>query len=126
MRFQRLIAVLLIYILVFLPSFSLKVSQVVVSVPASDYHFRIRPLQLNFLFLGPDRPIKFVNEMFLFTFKDHMFDHVSLWCRLSISALHGASLVITIRVVKADYGWTFGHLDVLTIANSLLSNDVLP
>ena len=47
-----------------------------------------------------------------------------MYCWLSISALRGASLVITRRVVKADYGWTFGHLDVLTIANSLLSNDV--
>ena len=48
-----------------------------------------------------------------------------MYCWLSISALRGASLVITRRVVKADYGWTFGHLDVLTIANSLLSNDVV-
>ena len=31
------------------------------------------------MFLGPDQPIKFVNEMFLFIFKDHVFDHVSLW-----------------------------------------------
>ena len=42
-----------------------------------------------------------------------------------MSAFLGASLVITRRVVKADYGWTFGHLDVLTIANSLLSNGVV-
>ena len=48
-----------------------------------------------------------------------------MYCWLSISALRGASLVITRRVVKADYGWTFGHLNVLTIANSLLSNDVV-
>ena len=48
-----------------------------------------------------------------------------MYCWLSISALRGASLVITRRVVKADYGWTFGLLNVLTIANSLLSNDVV-
>ena len=42
----------------------------------------------------------------------------------SISAMHGASLVITRKVVKADYGWAFDHLDVLTITNSLLSNAV--
>ena len=48
-----------------------------------------------------------------------------MYCWLSISALRGASLVITRRVVKADYGWMFGHLDVLTIANGLLSNDVV-
>ena len=29
----------------------------------------LRPLQLNFLFLGLDQPIKFVNEMFLFILK---------------------------------------------------------
>ena len=39
--------------------------------------------------------------------------------------MHGASLVIARRVVKADYGWTFGHLDVLTITNSLLLNVVV-
>ena len=50
---------------------------------------------------------------------------MSMYCWLSISALHGVSFVITRTVVKADYGWTFGHLDVLTIANSLLSNDVV-
>ena len=48
-----------------------------------------------------------------------------MYCWLSISTLRGASLVITRRVVKADYGWTFGHLDVLTIANSLLLNDIV-
>ena len=72
-----------------------------------------RPLQLHFLFLGPDRPIKFVNKMFLFIFKDHVFDHMSVTSWPSISAMRGVSLVITRRVVKADYGWTFGHLDVL-------------
>ena len=34
----------------------------------------------------------------------------------------GVSLVITGRVVKADYGWMFG---VLTITNSLLSNTIV-
>ena len=36
-----------------------------------------------------------------------------------------ASLVNT-RVVKADFGWTFDHLDVLTISitNSLSSNSI--
>ena len=42
----------------------------------ANYFVKLRPLQLNFLFLGPDRPIKFVNEMFLFIFEDHVFDHV--------------------------------------------------
>ena len=41
---------------------------------------------------------------------------------LSISAMSGVSLVITRRVVKSDYGWTFG---VLIITNSLLSNAVV-
>ena len=66
--------------------------------------------------------------MFLFILKDHMFDHVShkmmsMFCWPSISAKHGASLVITRRVVKAEYGWTFGHL--LTVVNSSLSNTVV-
>ena len=50
---------------------------------------------------------------------------MSMFCWPSISAMHGTSLVITRRVLKADYGWTFGHLDVLTITNSLLSNAVV-
>jgi len=36
---------------------------------------------LNYLFLGPDQLIKFVNEMFLFILKDHVFDHVS--CKMA-------------------------------------------
>ena len=39
-----------------------------------------------------------------------------------MSAMRGVSLVITRRVVKADYGWTFA---VPTITNSLLSNIVV-
>ena len=63
--------------------------------------------------------------MFLFIFKYHVFDHESLWRRCIVGhpyLMHGASLVIARRVVKADYGWTFGNLDVLTITNSLLLN----
>ena len=87
----------------------------------------MKQLQLNFLFLRPNRPIKFVNEMFLFIFKDYVFDHESLWHRCVVGhpyLMHGASLVIA-RVVKADYGWTSGHLDVLTITNSLLLNTLV-
>ena len=50
---------------------------------------------------------------------------MSMYCWPSLSAICGASLVITRRVVKADYGWTFGHLDALTITNSLLFNAVV-
>ena len=50
-----------------------------------------------------------------------MIDRVSLWHQ---SAMHGASLVNTRRVVKADFGWTFDHLDVLTITNSLSLNSI--
>ena len=45
-------------------------------------------------------------------------------CWPSISGMHGANLVNTRRVVKADFGWTFDHLDVLTITNSLSSNAI--
>ena len=65
--------------------------------------FLLRPLQLNFLFLGPDRPIKFVNEMFLFIFKDHVFHHQSLWCRCIVGhpyLMHGVSLVIARELYK--------------------------
>ena len=50
----------------------------------ANYFFKLRPLQLNFLFLGPVRPIKFVNEMFLFIFEDHVFDRVSLWYQCTV------------------------------------------
>jgi len=33
-----------------------------------------------------------------------------MFCWPSVSAKRGASLVITRRVVNAEYGWTFGHL----------------
>ena len=45
-----------------------------------------------------------------------------MYCWPSISAMHGASLVNTRRVVKANFGWTFDHLDVLTINNNSSSN----
>ena len=48
---------------------------------------------------------------------------VLMYCWPSVSAKRGVSFVITRRVVKADYGWTFGHL--LTITNSSLSNAVV-
>ena len=38
--------------------------------------------------------------------------------------MRGASLVNTRRVVKTDFGWTFDHLDVLTITNGLSSNTI--
>ena len=38
-----------------------------------------------------------------------------MYCWSSISAMLGASLVITRRVVKADYGWTIGQLNILII-----------
>ena len=38
-----------------------------------------------------------------------------MYCWPSISALLGVSLVITRRVVKADYGWALGLLNVLII-----------
>ena len=38
--------------------------------------------------------------------------------------MHGASLVNTRRVVKADFGWTFDHLVVPAITNSLSSNSI--
>ena len=47
-----------------------------------------------------------------------------MYCWPSISAMRGASLVNTRRVVKADFGWMFDHLDVLTITNSLSSNAI--
>ena len=46
----------------------------------------------------------------------------SMYCWPSVSAKSGASLV-TRRVIKADYGWTFGYL--LNIANSSLSNAIV-
>ena len=63
--------------------------------------------------------------MFLFMFKDHIFDHVSLWRQCIVGYYVWANLFITRRVIKADYGRIFGHLDVLTITNSLLSNVVV-
>ena len=45
-----------------------------------------------------------------------------MYCWPFMSAMRGVSLVTTRRVVKADYGWTFGHLDV---TNSLLSNTIV-
>jgi len=64
----------------------------------SFYSITLRPLQLDYLFLGPNRLIKFVNEIFLFILKDHVFDHVShkmtlMFCWPSISAKCGASMV---------------------------------
>ena len=47
-----------------------------------------------------------------------------MYCWPSISAMRGASLINTRRVVKADFGWTFDHLDVLTITNSLSLNAI--
>ena len=88
----------------------------------------MRPLQLNFLFLGPNRLIKVGNEMFFVHFKRSCVRSRAFvrWCRCiycpSVSTKCGASLV-TRRVVKANYGWMFGYL--LYIANSLLSNAVV-
>ena len=45
-----------------------------------------------------------------------------MYCWPFMSAMRGPSLVTTRRVVKADYGWTFGHLD---LTNSLLLNAVV-
>ena len=47
----------------------------------------------------------------------------SMYCWPSVSAKRGVNFVITRRVIKADYGWTFGHL--LIITNSSLSNAVV-
>ena len=63
--------------------------------------------------------------MFLFILKSHVRSSefvASTYCWLSIPAMSGVSLVITRRVVKSDYGRTFG---VLIITNSLLSNAVV-
>jgi len=82
----------------------------------------IKKQNVNQSILGQSRDLFCPNqycphEMFLFIFKYHVFDHVSrkmtsMFCLTLISAKRGASMVITWKVVKAEYGWTFGHFKV--------------
>ena len=46
-----------------------------------------------------------------------------MYCWPSVSAKRGASLIVVRRVVKAECGWTFGHL--LTVTDMLLSDAVV-
>ena len=46
-----------------------------------------------------------------------------MYCWPSVSAKRGASLIVVRRVVKAECGWTFGHL--LTVTDKLLSDAVV-
>ena len=46
-----------------------------------------------------------------------------MFCWSSVSAKCWANLVVTRKVVKAEWGWTFG--DLLTATDKLLSNVVV-